>query len=85
MEESVLQTNLSYYPNPTKGTVTINLGEQYETVNVRVINVSGQLVSSSQYKNKQELNLDIVGVKGYYTVEIETESGQTASLRVLKQ
>ena len=76
---------LSAYPNPTNGRFTINLGESFSETNVSIINLLGQVVSSSTYKNTQKLDLEINGAVGMYLVTVKTIEGKQATLKITKQ
>lgn len=76
---------LSHYPNPTTGHLTINLGKHYHEITVKVHNVLGQLVQTLSFKEAEVLDLTINGPKGLYILDIQTESGEKASIKVMKQ
>lgn len=73
------------YPNPTTGKFTINLGESFSETNITITNILGQVVSSSTYKNLQDLDVDIHGAAGIYLATIQTIEGKQATLKVIKQ
>lgn len=77
--------SLSVYPNPTTGKFTINLGESYSEINLTITNILGQIVSSSNYKNKEILEVEIDGVSGIYFASVKTIEGKEATLKIIKK
>ena len=76
---------ISAYPNPTNGKFTINLGESFSESNVTVVNMFGQVVSSTNYKNTQTLEVEINGATGIYLATVKTKEGQQSTLKITKQ
>ncbi|MCZ4317451.1 T9SS type A sorting domain-containing protein [Aequorivita viscosa] len=76
---------LSAYPNPTNGRFTINLGERFSETNVSIINILGQVVSTSTYKNTQKLDVEINDAAGIYLATVKTSDGKQATLKITKQ
>lgn len=76
---------LSAYPNPTHGTFTIDLGENFAEAKVAVYNMLGQLVSTSNYENQQRLEVEISGAAGIYLATIHTLEGKQATLKITKR
>lgn len=76
---------LSAYPNPTNGLVRINTTFE-GTVNVKVFDVLGNLVSSYEsYATKLGLPVDLRSYNsGIYSVQIMDNSGKTAVAKVVK-
>ncbi|NQX97434.1 MAG: Ig-like domain-containing protein [Flavobacteriales bacterium] len=68
--------NTILYPNPTKGNFTIDLGVNYEEVEVIIMNIKGQIVSQSGYNQLQIVDLEIEASKGMYFVRILTTDAQ---------
>ena len=76
---------ISAYPNPNNGKFIINLGETFAETNITIYNMLGQAVSHSNYKNEQNLDVEIKGTTGIYLVAIKTTDGQQATLKITKQ
>lgn len=77
--------SLSAYPNPTNGKFTINLGESFPESSVTIINMLGQVVFSSTYKNTQTLDVEINGTAGVYLANVKTSEGKQATLKISKE
>lgn len=58
------------YPNPTSGLVTIDWSEYREPATIRVFTLSGQILSVSELKPGMKNQIEIVGAKGIYLVDI---------------
>ena len=65
--------NVSLYPNPTQGEVTVE-GESLQTV--RIVNVYGQTVYNAEVEGDQ-VRIDLSGMaKGIYVMHIGTANGE---------
>lgn len=78
-------SNISAYPNPTTGQVSIQLPQTMEKVNVEVKNLMGQLLSSSAFYNSNMLQLELPKQAGIYLIEIRSENGLNVNLKVIKE
>src|SRR5690606_6121311 len=76
---------ISAYPIPNNGKFIINLGETFAETNITIYNMLGQAVSHSNYKNEQNLDVEVKGTTGIYLVAIKTTDGQQATLKITKQ
>lgn len=76
---------LTVSPNPTLNNVIIDLGKIFHKVEVRILNVFGQLISSKQFNTIQSMDLEIIGKTGLYFVEIRTSDNKYAVVKILKE
>ena len=79
------QINFSLYPNPTNGLFTIKLGSfPAEKFSIRIVDVSGKLVSIQEFEPTQLVEIDISDkAKGIYLMKLSI--GDKAGLtRILK-
>jgi hypothetical protein len=90
LEAENLSTNdnsfstIQVYPNPTTGLVTINFGEQQEIVIATLRNVLGQVVSSETFYSIQNTTYPITGANGIYFLNLENESHQKRTIKIIK-
>ncbi len=77
-------SNLSLYPNPTTGNITIDLGEVYQDVKATLTNSLGQVVLSQNYNSTAFIYLDLDYPKGLYFLTLET-NGEVISKKIIKQ
>jgi len=75
--------NLLYYPNPTQGNFTIDLGNNFESFTMKITNTLGQVIQKSNYTHSKKIDIQIDGEKGIYFVEIRTLENITV-IKVLK-
>lgn len=70
--ENTLGERLSVFPNPTTGNFTIDLGEEFELVDVQILDVAGKLISASEHHNTKTVQLHINQPTGVYFLKVET-------------
>ena len=90
IKENVLQSQVSLFPNPTNGKVTIKVNSVESTkLNYCLIDVAGrELLAGKWHKgeNAQHFDLDLSDmVKGIYLLHIADDKGYTSVTRVVKQ
>lgn len=83
--ENALGENLTLYPNPTTGELTIELGDTYEGVTVKQINLLGQVVKEQEFKSTDRIETFVEGDPGVYQFEIYVDDERKVTLSVLKE
>ena len=82
--EKGFSNRLIIYPNPTDGNFSINLGENYATTTVTITNLTGQVIQSKTYNDKQVLNLELKESAGIYLLNIESED-KKSMIKIVKK
>ncbi len=82
--ENSFSNTLTFYPNPTNGEMSIDLGSNYNNVSVIVSNVLGQIVHTKNFNNSSLLQLNIPGEAGVYFIEVRS-GDKKAILKVMKE
>ncbi|MCH2229215.1 MAG: T9SS type A sorting domain-containing protein [Crocinitomicaceae bacterium] len=72
------------YPNPTFGNLSVELGNVYNETTVKVYNALGQVLVNESFGSTDTLSIQIAGTTGMYILEIKTEVGKSAKIRVIK-
>ena len=72
------------YPNPNQGNFTINLGKIYNQIRVSITNSLGQEIQTQKIQSSDNVTLNIDTKSGMYFVNISTEKGTSAVLKILK-
>ena len=72
------------YPNPSDGNFSIDLGENYQTLSVSIRDMSGRIIQSSNYYDRQLLNLKLDGPAGIYFLMI-VSGDKTSTIRFIKK
>lgn len=73
---------MQLFPNPSfDGRVTIQLGEMSAQVQATVVNALGQVVSSTQHQNVEQLQVELPAAAGIYFIELRGADGKTATLK----
>tara|TARA_B100001059_G_C17802337_1_gene566961 strand:+ start:19 stop:1152 length:1134 start_codon:yes stop_codon:yes gene_type:complete len=77
-------SNLICYPNPTKGNISIDIGEVYSKINVIVRNSIGKKVFQNKIGTSDRIEFFLEGESGVYIIEISSEN-KKAVLRIVKE
>lgn len=73
------------YPNPSSNLVTIDFSSNYQSLNVVVYDLTGQIVRTVQDKNGSSISVSIHDLAaGIYQVAIQTEMGQVVRKLIKK-
>ena len=72
------------YPNPTDGNFSIDLGDNHNSITIKMTDLNGKLIHSEEYNNSQLLNLNIDEPSGVYLLKIETTNNK-AIIRLVKE
>jgi hypothetical protein len=83
-EENPL-SNLSLYPNPTNGNFAIDLGKEYPDVTIQIYNLLGQVISAEKYASARIIENQIDNSPGIYFVKVNTATGESTTLQMIKQ
>ena len=62
------ESEISVYPNPSNGSVTVDLGCHYEVSAISVFDTQGRLIQNKSVLNSSEMNLEILGGPGTYLI-----------------
>lgn len=83
--EEILPENFKVYPNPTSGNFSILFNDMQEQVEVKLMSVTGQLVSQKKYESINEIKMEIHSFSGVYILYIYDSKGLTHSMKIIKQ
>ncbi|WP_370227763.1 T9SS type A sorting domain-containing protein [Mesoflavibacter sp.] len=83
IEKNSIQANFSLYPNPTKGTVNLKLGNAKDT-KIKVINTLGQVVYKKDNINNSTFKFELNQPAGIYLIQIESK-GKSKTLKLIKE
>lgn len=75
----------SVYPNPTAGNITIAFEENHSEIRTRILSIAGQEITTDTSSNSNKLQFDFDAAKGIYFIEISTEEGGKAVVKVVKE
>jgi hypothetical protein len=85
IKNNKLTKMLSLFPNPTSGNLSIELGQIFNEVTIKVMNVTGQTLSSKSFRSTDQIDFNIEGTSGVYLLEIRTDEGDLTTIKVLKK
>lgn len=76
---------LSIYPNPTKESINIELGAILSDVKATLTNGLGQVIFTKEYPSTDFISLDINTTKGIYFLQLQTESVEVITKKIIKE
>jgi hypothetical protein len=76
--------NLSVYPNPTRGTFTVDLGAAYDNVAISITDINGKTVYQTRANQTNLVALELDQPAGIYFVSVTSESKHTV-IKLIKQ
>ena len=82
--ENDFENTPKIYPNPTGGSISVDLTRIYTNIDITIKNSIGQEISRQKYSNKEKLQLNIEGETGIYLIEIKADN-KRALLKVVKE
>jgi ubiquitin len=85
INKNLFISNVSLYPNPSNGNITIDLNQSFSKINIKASNSLGQTVLNHNFENTDKVNFQINENPGIYFVEIQNETGLTTTIKVLKE
>ncbi len=83
-EDQFSNKNIKLFPNPNNGSFQIDLGVTYADVEITIKNSIGQTIFFNQYKNIEQLELDLDSEAGLYFVEVKIYARQASVFKVIK-
>lgn len=77
---------VSVYPNPTAGQVTLSFGGFQEKVTVGLTNILGQRVCQRDYEHVSEVrDFPVTGAQGIYLLSVKNAAGEQAVFKIIKE
>lgn len=81
----LFKSSLNLFPNPTSGEITVQLGQQYNNINVKIVNVLGQTVKTIKSRLTNKVAFEINQASGIYFIEVTNDLGEKAAFKVIKE
>ncbi len=82
--EPNLNDNVTIYPNPTTGNITIDLEEITSNISISLTNYLGQVVFTKNYLSTDQIKLDINAPKGIYILRLESDKEEVVTRKIIK-
>jgi hypothetical protein len=82
--ENSFGKELVIFPNPTKGNFSIDLGSNFESTKINIMDINGELIQRKIFYKSQNLNLNLTAPNGVYILSIESGL-QKATIRLIKE
>ncbi len=83
--ENEFGSEITIYPNPTKGLLEIDLGENQEEIQVVLQNVQGQSLKNLFIRAAKTISLEIEGETGIYFLSIQNKAGNKKVFKIIKE
>ncbi len=71
------------YPNPTKGSLELDLKQEYQQIVITIINISGQSIAEHHFNHQSVVRFELSGPAGVYFMAINAENRKTV-IKVIK-
>lgn len=84
IEENSL-SNISVYPNPTKGFIQVDLGGLQKNVTARMTNCVGEVIFTVNSKSTDFFHFDLNTPTGIYFLQIENPGGGIRTLKIIRK
>lgn len=84
-EEALINNYIRSYPNPTNGPLTIELGKNYDHVQLEVRSANGHVVQSEGYGKTSVIHLHLNGPAGLYFIKITGDNMRQRIYRATKK
>lgn len=85
IKENSFGESISVYPNPTRGKFTIDLGSNYQEVNIRLTDITGKTLYQKMAKETSIVTMQTGDAKGIYILHIHTKEGAVFSRKLIKE
>ncbi|CAN0343966.1 unnamed protein product, partial [Chrysoparadoxa australica] len=74
---------ISFYPNPTNGTIHLDFGSLQNAVDVTVLDLEGRVVLKEVHQPEGDVQIQLNVPAGVYFMNVES-NGQKAVFRIAK-
>lgn len=78
-------STLKLYPNPSMGVVHLELPQEEQEVEVRIISIDGRAMGAKTFQNQKELEVELPKIKGLYLIEVHTPRGLLGRNKVVRE
>lgn len=76
--------NITLYPNPTNGNISIQTNNENQIKQITTINSIGKTLTTIQVSDKEILEFNIEGAPGIYFIEVYYTEGQKSVQKIIK-
>jgi hypothetical protein len=77
-------SEMKIYPNPTTSDFTLDLGNYYQSIELTITNISGEIIEQKAFQSTSKIVSNIEGVPGCYFVKIKTNDDTVVNFKLLK-
>lgn len=85
IDDKGLLKALRVFPNPTTSIVYLDLGQIFDSATITVTDLTGRVIMDRTYHSTQEIEIDTEGSSGFYLININTRTGASGTIKVMKK
>jgi phosphatidylserine/phosphatidylglycerophosphate/cardiolipin synthase-like enzyme len=82
--DEIATTDLSFFPNPTAGPVTINLKQTHKDVTIAVTDIIGKVITTKRFGTTNTANIELNASPGIYLFEVYSKDEKLATLKITR-
>ena len=82
--ENEIISNVTAFPNPTDGIITLSLGDTFNIVDVTIFNTLGQEIFTNRFQQTQNITLQLPKATGLYYCKLTAE-GMQKTIKLIKK
>lgn len=75
VNEVAALADVTLFPNPSKGNMTIDFGREYKNASISILSIDGKVVYAVDKLTSSQVSLDLDQPAGIYTIILATENG----------
>jgi hypothetical protein len=82
--DPAMQSDITIFPNPSNGIITISSSTENELMKVKILDVTGKVVYSKEVKNNASNRIDVSSLKAsIYFIEIQNSNNKTVRKKLI--
>lgn len=83
--ENVFASKFNVFPNPTNGNFSLQFESIQESLELKLITITGETILTKNVKNTNKIELEIIEAAGMYFLEIVNQNKEKAILKIVKE
>ncbi len=84
IDDLAFSNNLTIYPNPNNGRFTVDLGKDYNDIEIVITDINGRVIQNNRVAQGNIIEIDFNKPAGVYFVSVTSET-KHAQVKIIKQ